>query len=53
MEGTSIYPGNAEGVYRAEITIIDDKTFRHKGSGVMKQGGKESKVTLSFVAKRK
>lgn len=53
MEGTSVYPGNVEGVYRAEIKIIDDKTFSHEGSGVMKQGGKKSKVTLSFVARKK
>jgi hypothetical protein len=53
LEGTSVYPGGAKGTYRAVITIVDQDTFRHEGSGVMKQDGKETKVTLSYTANRR
>ena len=52
MEGTSVYPGGVEGVYRAEIKVIDDNHFRHEGKGTMKENGKESTLTLTFEAKR-
>ena len=53
MEGTAVYPGEAEGVYRAEIRIADKNSFRHVGKGTLKQGGKTSTVTLVYEAKRK
>lgn len=52
-EGPSIYPDGAEGKYRGENTIIDHNTFRHTGRGTIRQNGKESKVTLTYEAKRK
>ena len=53
MEGTSVYPGGVEGVYRAEIELKDDNHFRHEGKGTMKQHGEKSTVTLTFDATRK
>lgn len=52
LEGPSVYPGGAEGVYRGEIKIIDQQTFRTEGKGTMKQDGKESQVSLVYEAKR-
>jgi hypothetical protein len=52
IDGPSIYPGGWTGTYRGVYTIVDNDTFRTEGSGTMKKGDQESKVTLSFVAKR-
>ena len=52
IEGTSVYPGGAEGPYRAENTNIDKDTVQHTGKGIMKQDGKESEVKLSFIMRR-